>query len=1489
MFYFLTSSAKPIKVDVCSTSVRAGDPVFQSKLSLKLKTKIGRESFAQQQVFLNKATNAAFNSLTKIDQRNRFRLSIDYQLTNDESINFADGSSSSGLAYAVAVYHSICTNTLQKQLTIENPIFCSGQMNNDGSVTEVGFIENKVTGLLNHVQKTDITGYILCLPRANEKEISEKLNHQIIQSGGVIYFGDTIEEVLFKIYGADFDGDSLGRWLPFKGLESFEYEDSLRFFGRTQDIQRLYDDINYNNGILIVSGSSGSGKSSLIKAGLIPLLMKQDLSFFWAAVTPSTLSMSIIDTFLNSLTTHIVTSESDFRKISAGLKADSDEAYASLSKSLTGKTFLFYIDQFEEFFTKNTEDKYIQDIAVLQKISSQVPQVKIVFAIRNEYISVLLDTGIISSPVISNVSENLSSQSWHEIVNEQAAFSNITFEKEPVDLAQVIVDDAIKTPSALPVVSYILAQLYECVVTEHNSKVCLRYEDYEHLGGLKGVIAKRAEDAIQQANVSEKDIHLFFSMFIGINYEGICHAREVSLDENNISVRLIHHLTAHSILKHNSLNDSYKLAHESLLLSWDRLKQWVKTQKDFLVWLNRIDFDFKSFGNNKQKSHLIQNQELLNEGMAFIENGTLINKSIVSYVNVSKKAKIKKRRNFFIKFVVLPIALIGLFWFDKESTRDEYYANYGLKYGVPFGVGELNSEQKKFKQFRYRLTYQGGQIAKFLGYGNKLLEMAHENSLGYTFTTDYNNFKESALWVYEYNQNDKVENINVFNQAGILLERQNIIFNTKGASVYFVNKDNNYIASSSASDEVDGNPYKSSSVVRKDIVFDQYGFHKVEQYKRNGFGDPTSDSLGVNERHFEYNLTGLIKQETAIAYTKKLTKVKSKISHKYNDLGLRTISDYTSSLNAKGVKDKSFSYKQYLYDQYGNLIEEKYLQQDKQPGNNSAGVYKRVFSINSDGFVDRIIEVDKEGKPNSEYGILGYKVLYDIFGYPSNISYIDENYKDSTHPDGYSSISYNYNESGYLKRELYFDLKRKPAQVIGSLYTGTLYSSQYDSLVKKREYLNDKGQVIRIDGEFSYDLHIIDNDNHTEKFSSFDYKGELVINPFTGCAILEFEKSSKGLILNRKCYDTKGRLKDGYKFPATTRLKYNEERFLLERKFFDSSNQLVDHPTLKYAIFRSSYDTFGNQILLLQLDSNNRPALDVSNNIAGWKAEYDELGYYRKFIFIDRFSNPTIHPVYKNAGLIYEFDDNGNQTLSLNLGLNEEVIIHPSEMVAGWRAKYDDKGRRLLFEFLGVDQNPLLPDDKPFAGLQYGYDEFGNVNKTLYLDEYGQPMLHRGSKTAGSLTKYDLDGNVIEYIFLGKDLKPMIDPKSQVAGFVAEYHQKNNPSLWYYLGTDLLPMINPEFGTAGFSASYDNNGNQLHFYHLNVDGELMIAPDTGEAGWSNIYDKNKNLTSRYYFDIDLNPVEITPGYASWEKELDKKGKVLKIKYFDINGTLIGTN
>ena len=139
---------------------------------------------------------------------------------------------------------------------------------------------------------------------------------------------------------------------PFPGLRPFEYEDRDFYFGRTEQIYALYSLVYF--GFIAVIGSSGSGKSSLVRAGLRPLLEheseNQDGGRTWrvATMTPGNAPIANLAAAVASLggqSEDVARIEYLLRRSSAGLAEALDEI-----ESLNAASVLLIVDQFEELF-----------------------------------------------------------------------------------------------------------------------------------------------------------------------------------------------------------------------------------------------------------------------------------------------------------------------------------------------------------------------------------------------------------------------------------------------------------------------------------------------------------------------------------------------------------------------------------------------------------------------------------------------------------------------------------------------------------------------------------------------------------------------------------------------------------------------------------------------------------------------------------------------------------------------------------------------------------------------------------------------------------------------------------------------------------------------------------------------------------------------------------------------------------------------------------
>jgi hypothetical protein len=287
--YILTNTETILEVDIRPQESHVGDSVAEGLLKLQLKQQLTANSFDEQQSYPSTASIATYVSLNKLDQRRRYRASVNLASAKAEEFNFAKGSSSSSLGYALALFESWWSRVLNKPRTFDHPIFATGEVMTSGGIRPIGHMASKVDAVCTYVEEntTTIPTFYLCYPEQNDLDITTEQRNRLRSLGGILLPVNSLQVLLGRLLAENYDGDPLARWEPFKGLNRFEYEDSVRFFGRAKDVDRLCDDTRQNKGFLIVAGASGTGKSSLIKAGLIPRLEQDSNLSHWAYTPPT--------------------------------------------------------------------------------------------------------------------------------------------------------------------------------------------------------------------------------------------------------------------------------------------------------------------------------------------------------------------------------------------------------------------------------------------------------------------------------------------------------------------------------------------------------------------------------------------------------------------------------------------------------------------------------------------------------------------------------------------------------------------------------------------------------------------------------------------------------------------------------------------------------------------------------------------------------------------------------------------------------------------------------------------------------------------------------------------------------------------------------------------------------------------------------------------------------------------------------------------------
>jgi len=378
---------------------------------------------------------------------------------------------------------------------------------------------------------------------------------------------------------------------PYRGLASFQPEDAHLFFGRDELVARLVESLSQQP-VLVVGGASGSGKSSLVRAGLIPAVASGSLkeSRRWPVLlfTPRSEPLKEIAYHLDRAArsaTQMGTSPVSADEL-AGSPSAARRAAATITDSAGG--LLMVIDQFEELFTqvpsRDAQDRFLEVLA--EMVDPVDSRVRLVLVMRADFYaqSALFPwlAGKINRGQV--LVGPMSPAELREAIEAPAATSGLHVDP---DLVASVLDEAHDDPGALPLISHALAETWR-----RREGATMTLAAYQQTGGVAGAIAQTAESSYAEFDDDEKEAARRLLLRLVTPGEGSSDTRQAMRwadlegDRAFGLRRVADALTNARLLTADE--QSITIAHEALIASWPRLRQWIDDSRDDLRTRQRI-------------------------------------------------------------------------------------------------------------------------------------------------------------------------------------------------------------------------------------------------------------------------------------------------------------------------------------------------------------------------------------------------------------------------------------------------------------------------------------------------------------------------------------------------------------------------------------------------------------------------------------------------------------------------------------------------------------------------------------------------------------------------------------------------------------------------------------------------------------------------------------------------------------------------------------
>ena len=375
---------------------------------------------------------------------------------------------------------------------------------------------------------------------------------------------------------------------PYKGLTYFTEKDAHIFFGREQ----LSDDLAARletSQFLAVVGASGSGKSSLLRAGVVPRLRRKNWQIHIITPTANPLGQ-----LANSLTKddEALDAADEMREQLLAEPQTLRRAAEKMTARGNAARFLLIIDQFEELFTLcNDGEAQRAYLDNLLAAAASMGGVHILIGLRADFTGHLTEPKELKELVEENIVllGRMEQEELVWVIMEPAKVGGWAF----VDgLVEQILKDVGREPGRLPLLSHALLETWE-----RRSAHVMTLKGYREAGGVDGAIAKTAEDTLRQLGDEDKQA-IMQAIFLELTElgEGAEDTRRIAQrddlvrtgDEADVSAVLEALVKARLVTVDG---DSVEVAHEALIRRWPQLREWLAENRERLRFERQLERD----------------------------------------------------------------------------------------------------------------------------------------------------------------------------------------------------------------------------------------------------------------------------------------------------------------------------------------------------------------------------------------------------------------------------------------------------------------------------------------------------------------------------------------------------------------------------------------------------------------------------------------------------------------------------------------------------------------------------------------------------------------------------------------------------------------------------------------------------------------------------------------------------------------------------------
>ncbi|MCP4700100.1 MAG: AAA family ATPase [Gammaproteobacteria bacterium] len=475
---------------------------------------------------------------------------------------------------------------------------------------------------------------------------------------------------------------------PYRGLAAFRQADADLFFGREREIAALSELVARQN-FLVLAGVSGSGKSSVVFAGLAPRLgddwqvvecrpennpfNRLALAFvrvLYADKVEQAARLSKLEKGLRNGEVSLPALVQIWRASSPVSERNADAAPNVPAQATNPRRrILLIIDQFEELYTAEPVQHAFLDL-LLALVSSDVPAT-LLLTLRADFVNQALTYPDFAAALNGHTRfiGAMNREELREVIEKPARQAGLALEEE---LSARILDDVGLEPGRLPLLQFALTEL-----CERHQQGRLTHAGYQAAGGVEQALACYAEDRFQQFPQHAQLQRVFVQLV---------HPGQGTEDTRRVATReqlaehwdLVRELADQRLVvtgrDEEKQQDTAEVIHEALLRHWQRLRQWMKEDRSFRVWQDEFQADLAHWHTHGEKrADLPRGAKLAKAGEMLETRAEDLSVKEKNFIQQAQGEQ-KRQQRVWMGIFGLLLALLGVAawqWWEAEVQKTE--------------------------------------------------------------------------------------------------------------------------------------------------------------------------------------------------------------------------------------------------------------------------------------------------------------------------------------------------------------------------------------------------------------------------------------------------------------------------------------------------------------------------------------------------------------------------------------------------------------------------------------------------------------------------------------------------------------------------------------------------------------------------------------------------------------------------------------------------